>query len=157
LEPSIAATVLKIGMFRPVFRLPLESDIALTWERSIPEEGTTVTVSLAADAFDLSISPPISAFAHHLGKRITAGVYFEIAAKYAEKVGGEILQRATVIGCKPAEQGPALLVARYPSMPMCFERVCPGFQTVLMEGLRDLENLDPLERIERLNRFQEEP
>jgi hypothetical protein len=135
LDPNTAAAILTIGQFRPVYRLPLDSDIALTWERVVAEEGTTVTVSLAADSFDLSISPPISAFAHHIGKRITAGIYFEVAAKYAEKVGGEILQRATVVGCKAAEQGPGLLIARYPSLPMGFDRVCAGFQTVLLEGL----------------------
>lgn len=137
LDARTAAAILSIGQFRPVYRLPLDSEIALTWERPVPEEGTTVTVSLAADSFDLSISPPISAFAHHSGKRITAGIYFEIAAKYAEKVGGEILQRATVVGCKATDQGPGLLIARYPNLPMGFERVCAGFQSVLLDGLRD--------------------
>jgi hypothetical protein len=106
--------------------------VSSTWVRPIEEEGTTVSVSLANGCFDLVIAPAISAFDHHHGKRITAGVYFEIAAKYAEKVGGEIIQRATVVGCKSTEQGPALIVAKYPAMPMSFERVCEGFRHELL-------------------------
>lgn len=67
-----------------------------------------------------------------MGKRITAGVYFEIAAKYAEKVDGEIIQRATVLGCKDDYQESALVVARYPSMPMTYDRICKGFQHILI-------------------------
>ena len=57
-----------------------------------------------------------------------------IAAKYAEKVGGEIIQRATVLGCKGGDRPQELVVARYPNLPMSFERICPGFQAVLLEG-----------------------
>jgi hypothetical protein len=131
LDPEIAAAVLALGQFKPL-RLPDGSDVSSTWVRPIEEEGTTVSVSLANGCFDLVIAPAISAFDHHHGKRITAGVYFEIAAKYAEKVGGEIIQRATVVGCKSTEQGPALIVAKYPAMPMSFERVCEGFRHELL-------------------------
>jgi hypothetical protein len=105
--------------------------LPLTWVRPIEEEGTVVTVSLSGGVFDLTISPSISSFDHHIGKRITASVYFEIGAKYAEKVAGEIVQRATVQGCKNND-GAGLIIARYPSMPMSFDRVCHGFQAVLL-------------------------
>jgi hypothetical protein len=136
LDLPTALAVLEIGLFRPAFS-SIPSEIPLSWERYIEEEGTKVTVSLAADSFDLSISPPISAFVHHMGKRVTASMYFEMGAKYAEKVGGEIVQRATVVGCKSTQQGPALIVARYPQLPMSFDRVCAGFQAVLLEGHAD--------------------
>jgi hypothetical protein len=132
LDPELAATILTIGQFVPSSLASDDHDIPRFWKREIPEEGSTVTVSLTGGCFEISIAPSISNFDHHLGKRITAGVYFEISAKYAEKVGGEIVQRATVVGCKDTAQGTGLIVARYPSMPMSFERVCAGFQQVLL-------------------------
>ena len=131
LDHRIAVAVLRVGQFRPTF-WPPGSDSASTWERPIPEEGTKVTVSLAGDALDLTIAPSISAYVQHADKRITAGVYFEIAAKYAEKVGGRVIQRATVTGCKSAGKDSALLLAHYPDLPLTFDRVCSGFQSVLM-------------------------
>ena len=139
LETSLAATILTIGQFSPRPSTHEEGGIPVNWLRYIEEEGATVSVSLSGGIFDVSISPSISAFEHHLGKRITAGVYFEICARYAEKVGGEILQRATVMGCKESASGAGLLVARYPSLPMTFDRICHGFQTVLMPGDYDID------------------
>jgi hypothetical protein len=133
LDIDSALAVLEIGMFRPAFSA-IESEYPVYWERLIPEENTRVAVSLSGETFEISINPPISAFEQHLGKRITASVYFEISAKYAEKVGGEILQRATVMGCKSSYHEQALVVARYPSLPMSFDRVCRGFQQVLLPG-----------------------
>ncbi|HWC31162.1 MAG TPA: hypothetical protein VG845_13865 [Dehalococcoidia bacterium] len=137
LEPALAESILRIGQFTPRPGCLEEDGLPLTWIRPVTEEGTVVTVSLSGGVFDLTISPSISTFDHHLGKRITASLYFELGAKYAEKVGGEIVQRATVIGCKSTE-GAGLVIARYPSMPMSFERVCHGFQAVLLPGHHDL-------------------
>jgi hypothetical protein len=123
----------------------------VNWERAIPEEGTVVNVSLTNGSLELNISPAISVFAHHHGKRLAASVYFEIAAKYAEKVGGEIIQRATVVGCKSGDNPQELVVASYPHLPMDFERICPGFRAVLLEGRGDtsveLPNLPDLGHI----------
>jgi hypothetical protein len=134
LDVKTAIAVLNVGMFKPVYWLPSNPDYAVNWERSLPEEGTVVNASISDDSLELNISPAISVFAHHHGKRLAAGVYFEIAAKYAEKVGGEIIQRATVVGCKAGDHPQELLLARYPSMPMNFERICSGFRAVLLEG-----------------------
>jgi hypothetical protein len=106
--------------------------MALRWERAVAEEGATVTVHVIKDALELSISPAISVFHHHLGKRITAGIYFEIAARYAEKVGGVIVQRATVEGCTSGETTKELLLASYPSMPLSFDRICNGFRETIL-------------------------
>ena len=132
LDPQLAASVLIIGRFEPVYWLP-GADYAVRWERQVPEEGAVVTASLTGEALELSIAPAISIFAHHAGKRISAGIYFEIAAKYAEKVGGEITQRATVDRCRDnnATTG-ELLLARYPELPLSFERVCAGFRSVIL-------------------------
>ncbi|HEY4685287.1 MAG TPA: hypothetical protein VII57_04490 [Dehalococcoidia bacterium] len=59
-------------------------------------------------------------------------MYFEIAAKYAEKVDGEVIQRATVAGCKLTDRPHELVLARYPSLPLSFDRICAGFQAVLL-------------------------
>jgi hypothetical protein len=104
----------------------------------LPEEGTVVNACLSMDSLELNISPAISIYDHHQGKRLAASVYFEIAAKYAEKVGGEIVQRATVAGCKEGEQPQELVLARYPELPMNFDRVCPGFRSVLLGSADDL-------------------
>ena len=70
---------------------PLFAD---SWERQILSENASVLARL--DAFSgvlsLSIFPAVTKDADHLGKRETAGVYFEIAAKIAEKVNGTIIQ-----------------------------------------------------------------
>jgi hypothetical protein len=131
LDTRLAATILTIGQFHPKQGCIEEEGVPLSWARHIGEEGTLVTVSLSGGVFDLTISPSISSFDHHMGKRITAGVYFEIGARYAEKVGGEIVQRATVVGCKTVD-GSGLIIARYPSMPLAFDRICQGFQSVLL-------------------------
>lgn len=133
LDTSLAVAILTVGQFKPAMVDPDAPDIARTWRREIPEEDATVTVSIAGGSFEINITPSISCFEHHIGKRVTASVYFEIAAKYAEKVGGEIVQRATVVGCKTPEQGLGLVVARYPHQPMDFTRVCAGFQSVLLD------------------------
>jgi hypothetical protein len=136
----MAASILSIGRFVPKHACAEDAGIPLTWQRYVEEEDAVVTVSLTGGIFDISISPSINSFDHHLGKRITAGVYFEISAKYAEKVAGEIVQRATVTGCKESSNGAGLLVARYPSMPMTFDRVCHGFQAVLIPGEHDFDH-----------------
>jgi hypothetical protein len=130
---SLAASILSVGQFQPKPGCIKERGVPLSWSRAIPEEGTIVIVSLSGGIFDLTISPSISSFDHHVGKRITAGVYFEIGARYAEKVQGEMVQRATVVGCKNVD-GSGLVIARYPSMPLSFDRICNGFQAVLLAG-----------------------
>lgn len=139
LDIELAATILVIGQFQPnsgakVPELPINNKdgVPLYWKRLVPEENCTVSVSLSGSIFEASISPSISNMDHHKGKRITAGIYFEICAKYAEKVGGEVIQKATVVGCKLSEQGTGIVIARYPSMPMLWQNVCNGFQTELL-------------------------
>jgi hypothetical protein len=132
LDLNLARAILTIGQFKPVYFAPDNPDVAMRWERAVPEEGTVVTVHVIKDALELSLSPAISAFDHHLGKRIAAGIYFEIAARYAEKVGGVVVQRATVEGCTMGETSKELLLASYPEMPLSFERICAGFQETIL-------------------------
>jgi hypothetical protein len=132
LDIELAKATLTIGQFTPVYFSPEQPDFAMRWERAVPEEGAVVTVHVIRDALELSISPAISAFHHHLGKRIAAGIYFEIAARYGEKVGGVVIQRATVEGCTAGQSSKELLLASYPAMPLSFDRICAGFQETIL-------------------------
>jgi hypothetical protein len=86
---------------------------------------------IAGNRFEASISPSISSYTHHYGKRITAGVYFEICAKYAEKVDGTVTQKANVAGCSNGGVA-SLVMAVYPNIPLTYERACRGFQELIM-------------------------
>lgn len=132
LVPEIAVAQLTLGMFKPAYTAA-GSEYPTLWERRVDEENCRVTVSIAGQHFEVNISPSISAYDQHLGKRITASLYFEIAALYAEKVGGDVIQRATVLGCKDDFQESSLRLASYPSLPLSFERICKGFQHVLLD------------------------
>ncbi len=132
LDVELAVLTLTLGRFKPVYWSPSQPGCAIRWERVVSEEGALVTASLSGDALELSIAPAISLFAHHAGKRLSAGIYFEIAAKYAEKVGGVIIQKATVNGCRDGDSTQELLLAHYPDLPMSFDRICAGFRTVFL-------------------------
>ena len=132
LDVEKAIAILRVGQFKPVYWQPNNPEYAVNWNRAIPEEGTTVTASIAADSLEMNISPAISVYAHHANKRITAGVYFEIAAKYAEQVGVEVIQRATVVGCKDGDSPQGLVIAHYPRIRLSYERVCPGFRAIIL-------------------------
>ena len=128
LDLTIARVILAIGQFTPSG----DAAEACFWSRMVPEEGCVVNVSLTGDRFEASIQPSISTMDHHHGKRITAGVYFEICAKYAEKVGGEIIQKATVAGCTDAGASSAHVLAHYPEEPMLWDHICNGFRAELL-------------------------
>ena len=114
-------------MFTPVYENGNE------FGRSIPEEGTRVTATIQSDALHLQISPTISMMSDHSHKRIAASVYFEIAAKYAEKVSGTVTQLSNIGACV-ADGVSSKVLAKYPEMPLSFERACIGFQEVLAGG-----------------------
>ena len=142
---NTAIAILETGKFQPTYWLPDRPEMPITWERRIPEEGSAVTVSLSDGGLNVSISPSISVYSHHEGKRIAASVCFEIAAKYAEKVGGEIIQRGAVAGCRLVGQSGDLLLARYPAEPMNWEHVCGGFRAVLLDVRPDFESIQRLD------------
>jgi len=144
LDVETAVAVLGVGLFKPVYWSPGRPEAAVNWERQIDAEGTVVHAALRDGSLELNLAPAISVFSQHHGKRLAASVYFEIAAKYAEKVGGTIVQRATVVGCKPSGQPQELILADYPAMPMSFDRICPGFRAVLQEATEGMDIDDKL-------------
>ena len=121
LDPDVAKSILAVGQFHPVN--------GNYWQRNIPEEGTEVGAQLRPDSnlLQLNIQPAVSTYLQHAEKRLAASVYFEIAAKYAEKVNGTIVQYANVTGCLDPLRTERRLAA-YPHEPLLFVHVCPGFQ-----------------------------
>ena len=129
LDPTIARVILTVGQFVPQG----DPAAAVTWRREVPEEGCNVTVTLAGNEFQASITPSISHYTHHAGKRVTGGIYFEICAKYAEKVDGTVTQKSNVQGCAdPDTHFSQHVLAVYPHMPLSWDRACNGFQSVIL-------------------------
>ena len=128
LDKVIAEAVLTIGMFT-------DAGLIGGWRRDLPDEGTTVFAKFLSDGseLELSISPSVSNYDQHAQKRLAAGVYFEIAAKYAEKVGGSITQLSVVAGCKDTLEPANHVAAQYPEHPLLFEGVCPGFRETFLQ------------------------
>lgn len=125
IDAEIARAVLLVGMFTSTY--------GDAYERRIQEEGTTVTATIQDDALHLQISPSISMMSHHSNKRLAASVYFEIAAKYAEKVNGTVTQLSNIGAC--IEDGvSAKVLAQYPDMPLDWTKICVGFAEVLAGG-----------------------
>ena len=120
LDADVARAVLLIGQFVP-------SPNATEYDRIISEEGAMVTAVLEHNHLRLSLSPAITNLEGHNGKRITAGVYFEIAAKYAEKVDGTITQLSNVIACG----GSSRVLAVYPHQPLDWSTICAGFAAII--------------------------
>ena len=128
MNQEVAEAILALGRFTLTETQPHR------WERIIPEEAVSVTAYTYGDHLEIALSPSISSLQQHHDKRIAAGVMYEIAAKYAEKVNGQIVQ--TSINVPECMSGIGMpeqhIIAQYPDQPLNFERVCPGFQQVLL-------------------------
>jgi hypothetical protein len=125
LDPEIARTVLLVGLFTP------QND--RTFQRMISEEGTSVTATINADHLSLAITPAVTQMAEHSHKRLAASVYFEIAARYSEKVDGKITQHSNIGQC--IQDGVTeKVLAEYPEHPLDWQRICIGFAEVLAGG-----------------------
>ena len=124
-DPDLAAMILGIGLFVPTYWDPAKK-MAVNWVRHIVEDDGRegdVTATISADSFDLNLSPAISTYPQHAGRRIQASVYFSIAGAYAEKINGEVRQLSTVVGCKTGDAPLTLMVASYPTIPISWERI----------------------------------
>lgn len=117
--------MLLIGMFTP--------QNETIYVRRIPEEGTSVTAMIQADSLSLAISPTVTSMAEHSHKRLAASVYFEIAARVAEKTDGKITQHSNIGQC--VQDGVTQKVlAQYPQHPLDWQKICVGFAEVLAGG-----------------------
>lgn len=103
-----------------------------SWERKLEDEGTSVTASIVEGRVSFSIYPSISMYAQHRDKRLAASVLFEVAARYAQHVNGEVVQRGLVGGCRPSGTATGdVVIARYPHVHLEHAAICTGFQAVL--------------------------
>jgi len=127
--PDVARMVLRVGQFEA--RDGIDPEEAYGYQRLILDEGAAVHATITDKHLELSISPAISSDLQHHGKRRTAGVYFEIAARYAEKVNGIITQHSNVGSC--ITDGVRMRpLASYPEVPLQFDQVCIGFRREFM-------------------------
>lgn len=126
LVPDVATAILETGLFQ-------HNDSGV-WTRRVDEEGTVVSVNVRPHehALVINLNPVVGNWDHHAGKRNAAGIMFEIAARYAEKVNGTVYQTGiNVPECKEDSPGTHHL-ATYPVTRLDFEKVCAGFQRVFL-------------------------
>jgi hypothetical protein len=134
---EIAMALLEIGQFEPTSNRPNDdAGHYLYWRRELgkDEAGTMMAVKANIERnqdgtglLRLYIEPSITHYDQHAGRRIQASTALEIAARVAEKVGAEIQQLASVLGC--SDDGVrAHVLASYPLVPLQYSALCPGFQ-----------------------------
>ncbi len=131
LDRALAVAVLETGLFSFA-----SSHDGGTWKRKVIEDdGRIANVIAQVDAangcLSLALLPSVSTFQGHAYRRISAGVYFEIASKYAEKVMGRIIQSGNVDQCIENRARERLL-AQYPDLPLQWAQVCLGFRVVIL-------------------------
>jgi len=123
LDKVIAETILRVGQFT------LSKEGGWLFEREV-EEKAWVLAGFEGDHLKLTLRPGVHTMADHLPRRLMAAVMFEIAARYAEKVGGVISQHSNIGECR-TEHGQDAVIAHIPVRPFRLEDVCLGFREVL--------------------------
>jgi hypothetical protein len=103
------------------------------WIREL-DNGTWVTARLDPQRIVLNVYPPVGSLADHSQQRLAGALMFKIAAFLAEDARCEVLQEASVGHCLIERGKSSILVASYPSLPLRFEHVCPGFRDVFLGG-----------------------
>lgn len=124
LDKLLAEMLLTLGMF-------VKQGDGI-WTRQV-DDGAVKAWFENDEVLKLNITPNITQPIHHEQRRIAAGVYFEIACKYAEKAEAKLTQHSNITGC--IEQGSRdKVLAHYPLMPLDWTKVCNGFQAVLLSA-----------------------
>jgi hypothetical protein len=103
------------------------------WIREL-DNGTWVTVRVDPQRMVLNVYPPVGSLADHSQQRLAGALMFKIAAFLAEDAGCEVLQEASVGHCLIERGKSSILVASYPTLPLRFDHVCPGFREVFLGG-----------------------
>lgn len=132
-DPETAERILELGMFTPM--TGAYPSAPTMWEREVREDdGTKVTVrgQVVGDKLNLSLYPTIQKYEHH--RRVSGGVYLEIAVRVAEKCGSRIVQSSNVDTCIENSERQKVL-AEYPGKPMDWAAVCVGFQSSILGSL----------------------
>ena len=105
-----------------------------SWIRTVLDEEVEVRAHLINDHhLEISLYPSITHLDHHAHKRQAAGIMFETAWRYAEKVMGTVSQTGiNVPECM--EGGRQHFLGSSPTDPMTFERLCVGFKEVFLSA-----------------------
>ena len=127
LRLNIAESVLTIAQF---------NQVGTEWQRAVPEEECVVIAQLdiGEGKLRLMMRPAISGPNHHENRRVSAGIYFEVAAKYAEKVDGIVEQHGLVVPCRTPIGPLTKTIAVYPDRRLAWDNVCAGFQKEIING-----------------------
>ncbi len=140
LDVDIACALLAVGQFEPINRV--QSGNMLYWKRELGRDehqrvmAVKATIERNPDGtglLRLYIEPSITSYEQHAGRRLQAATALEIAARYAEKVAGEITELANVTGC--SDNGVrAHKLAAYPEIPLQYNNLCAGYRELFVCG-----------------------
>jgi hypothetical protein len=126
-----AEAILELGQFKLVLDAnPLAPPV---WKREVrDDEGykVTVTARIDGDTLTLDLNPRITMMTHH--RRVSGGVYLEIATRVAEKCGSKIVQSQNVGECIENGDRTQLLADYGNGQPLDWSAVCLGYQRVIM-------------------------
>lgn len=133
----------------PVVKETAEAILALgmftlkdgAWQREVREEdGTrfTVQAQVVGEVLNLTIYPRISMMQHH--RRVSGGVYLEIATKVAEKCGSKIVQSSNIGECIENSDRLKLLGDYGAGQRLDWDAVCIGFQRAISGEQPDYED-----------------
>jgi hypothetical protein len=112
------------------------------WIREL-DNGTWVTVRLDPQRVVLNVYPPVGSLADHSQQRLAGALMFKVAAFLAEDAACEVMQEASVGHCLIERGKSSILVASYPTLPLRFEHVCPGFREVFLGLHGGTDGADP--------------
>lgn len=76
----------------------------------------------------LNIYPAVSSYEQHFLVREEAALLFKVASFLAEDGESDIVQEASVGQCLIERGKSNLVIASYPSHPLDFDAICPGFK-----------------------------
>ena len=132
---AVADELLRIGLFTPG-----TGEHNNYWHRDMGD-GTGVHAQVDHQGrLVVWLSPSITSNSGHAHHRMSGGIMFEIAAKYAEKVNGIISQHGLVVPCQRELQPDHpnynhQPIAIYPETPLMYPNICPGFRDLFVSNL----------------------
>ncbi len=133
-DRETAESILALGQFVP--RNSLNPFAPLIWEREVEDDDgykVTVKAQVVGDKLNLSLFPTITMPQHH--RRVSGGVYLEIACKVAEKCGSKIVQSSNVGECIENSDRLKTLADYGAGQPLDWGAVCLGYQKAILGDL----------------------
>ena len=135
-DRETAEAILALGEFTA---MPGYSPDAPTmWEREVKDdEGFKVTVRarVEGNTLKLSLYPTITQPEHH--RRVSGGVYLEIACRVAEKCGAKIVQSSNVGECIENSDRLKLLADYGAGQRLDWAAVCVGYRRAILGNAPD--------------------